>query len=47
MNLPAAQLSLQLAATLGAAMQLTTAISILSVILKTVQVREAFFATHS
>ena len=45
--LPAAQLSLQLAGSFGNAMQLGTAVSILSVILNTVQVCDVFSGTRS
>jgi hypothetical protein len=44
---PLAQLSLQLAGGLGGAVQLGTAVSILSVILNIVQVRDVFSATRS
>ncbi len=44
---PAAQLSLQLADSLAGAMQLGTAVSVLRVILDTVQVRDVFSATRS
>jgi hypothetical protein len=44
---PIAQLSLQLAGGLGGAVQLGTAVSVLSVILNIVQVRDFFSATRS
>ena len=45
--LPAAQLSLQLAGNFGDVVQLGTAISVLRVILDTVQVRDVLSATCS